>query len=144
MMWHLLLQEAGGATPSHLDWGHERHPLATGILSPLQNQIAKPSRCVRALRALMSLNVPDEPQLEPPPTPMGPGLSYGEGCWSSGQPCLLGEHWPPYFYLGWTLALYLSRGWTWALYLSLGWTFTPCLSPGWTLAPCLSGRLPCM
>lgn len=41
MMWHSLLQEAEGATPPHMDWGPERHPLATEIPIPLQKSDCK-------------------------------------------------------------------------------------------------------
>lgn len=100
MIWHSLLQEAERATPPHMDWGSERHPLATETPIPLQNQIAKPSKCVRALRALMSLNGPEDHQLGPVPTPTGPRPSYRGRCCSS----TISPEWTlaPCLYLGWT------------------------------------------
>lgn len=74
MMWLWLLQEAG--EPPHPTWTVAMRdiPLDTATLSHPQSQAAKPSRC---LRALMSLNVPEEPQLGLQTTSMGAEL-WGE------------------------------------------------------------------
>lgn len=143
MMWDLLLQEAGGATPSQLDQGHERQPLATGTLSSLQNQTAKSSRCVRAPRALTSLNVPEEPQLGPPPTAMGPGIGYGGGCWSSDQPHLLGGPWPytcP-FNGPWPHACIWDAPWPYTCPLDGPWPPICILNGPWPHAYLLDGSL---
>lgn len=74
MMWLWLLQEAG--EPPHPTWTVAMRdiPLDTATLSHPQSQAAKPSRCVRAL---MSLNVSEEPQLGLPTASMGAEL-WGE------------------------------------------------------------------